>query len=1380
MAESPGAAGGKHVDPQSLIAKHAALTQGDVAGDAAIIKRVEGAIQHSPMGWLQSVLGETDSKAASERSQVQGKLDEEKKAIADNKADAPKNAGHPPAPGPAVHPSVPQPAAAGAAPVAAPHQPVAAAAHPHAHLHAAPGAPSLSAAPAAKASATAPPAPAHTIAHAVAGAGSDAQLDGILNGYQPKSQEAVAMLGRIKQMGDVAQGFNGQIDQYIAQGGAVEHGIAKAANYLKVGKDVSAVWATNPYKQMHGVLGGMMTGLSAVRTVCELVGTIAGKLGLVLTVVGLLGMIFPPIGVAVSGIARILNVVAIVCSAVAMVLSGILTGLNGVSLAKQISAGATAEEKAATADLMMSEANETASEIGNMAMVFGPRFMKGLLGNSKGLISGLFRRAKATIGRVSLKLTGNVQLFANRIVRKLGMGGVGFERVGGAWKDTGLIARTKESFQNSRVGKAFYGAPKHLEAIQEKMMARYGNTPFARGLDRVGAWSGSVADRFDIEEHLGKGSERLGGAIGGIGHTTRLGRSMAEAADQAELETRKVAMQNELRDATHLEESRWNRTLAARQAENPTHLRDQAAEAKFVNAQKDKVRVEHEASFEEAERKRVVDQRVDAMREQRYERAAEDYAHNKKNGYTGEGARDEYMNRLHDSRARRFDLEKQLEHQDEERRALLAKTTRSSEEEAQLQTLNGQLQPLDDARRINKLRERELGGMAAGTAAPAEPEVQNWWDVAKSTKEALDPALELAYWRKEDAAWESAEKFNASKPLKWDKSGAKKKSEAAGGKTSFEEIEADERHAKAEEFSAYVRRAPQTSSVSTQVRGMLSPITTRVPAAPVSRAPTPGPAKQPAQPAPAPAPDAATAATPAVDVPPVAPQVVPQADAPPAEPVAAAAPAPDAGGAEVLPYWPALIPEFDHAAGQFDWMRKVAVEFRKAQIEGKQKAVDTLAVYGRYKEYAKLRQQAAQAHQQASGETRKDAQDNVTNASQSQAHASAGEQKQGEAKGAAQDRAAVDLPEPESRGFWDRILGAVKRWAKNKAAQLFGWIQEKIASVVLKGLCGVSMGDLREYAGALRRQQLAAHGVADGAAQTAGQAEQASVKLGNDANKEAQSAADAIGECDRNIVDADHFMQDITSFEQQLSEEKAHAQAFIAQIQAAVHTEQAQKHKAASVAGPAPGGPPAATTAATPGPAPGPAPAPAIDPTVAPADEPAGADATDPNGETDVGHLHAASALVTSSADSMASQLEARADASQHDFALALTNRTGKDAGGKDLQDPAKKGAKQIIETFKEHAAEIKRDMEGLQHMSLDPSTSRQIADTIIQAAEHLEHDFHDSQQALDELFARTYQAIKDGKHTLKNRILEGDNAIGHLQSRMAAATDHVAFDTPT
>ena len=93
---------------------------------------------------------------------------------------------------------------------------------------------------------------------------------------------------------------------------------------------------------------------------------------------------------------------------------------------------------------MITEANDTASGFINMAMVFGPKFMKGLMGSSKGIIASLIKRAKAAIGRITLKISGNVKHFATKLARKMGLGGVGARRVGGEWKDVGKLAKAKE------------------------------------------------------------------------------------------------------------------------------------------------------------------------------------------------------------------------------------------------------------------------------------------------------------------------------------------------------------------------------------------------------------------------------------------------------------------------------------------------------------------------------------------------------------------------------------------------------------------------------------------------------------------------------------------------------------------------------------------------------------------------------------------------------------------------------------------------------------------------------------------------------------------------------------------------------------------------
>jgi hypothetical protein len=1361
-----------------LIAKHAAVTQAG-GDDAATVQRVEDAIKNSPMGWLQSMMGEVDSRAASEKGQVQGKIAEQQSLVSQNQDKAPKEAGPAPAPGPATHPAVTSPTAAPHSGSTMPAPATGGTAAQHAPI---PGAAVQRSAPAAAAPAAAP---APTIASAIAGAGSDSQLDGILNAYSPKAQQTSQTLGRIKQMGDIAQGFNGQLDVYVAQGGAVEKGIAATANFLGTGKDVSAVWANNPYRKVHGILGGIMTGLSAVKNVCSVVGNICGKLGIVLTVIGLLGMIFPPVGVAVSGIARILNVVGVICDAVSFALSGILTGLNGVVLAQQIASGASAEEKAATADLMMSEANDAASGFINMAMIFGPKFMKGMLSSSKGVVGALLRRAKAVIGRVSIKASGDLKLFASKVVRKLGFGGAALDRVGGAWKDTGIIARTKTAIGESRVGQAWNSAPEHLEAMQNKLMSRYGNTAFAKGLDRVGAWSGTVASKFDLEEKVGDLGERAGKSVGNAGADTAFAKRMSAAADQSELDTRRLAMQVDARDAAHLEQTRWQNTLDKRAAANPDGLRNQAVEQKFVAQQGARVQADATADFEAKEAKAATTAKIDDMKKARFERHRDEYFANETNAFTGKDARTMQMDTLHGSRAKRFQLEGEFKAQDAERADLLAKAGRSAEDDAKLASLNSTLRPLDDARHLNEVHEGDLAKLAAGGEGARHPDYKTWGDVGANVWSAVDPALQLGGIKDRPAEWQSAEKASLTKQVKFDKGKASGNAASRGGHGTFGDIATTAQQAQMADFSAFVRSSSRPRSLGSSVRNILSPVTNRAGAAapqPVASAPAPASTTTKSSPA-GPTPVAPPAVSEAMVV---TPQVVDggavaNTNAPAAntnEAAAPAAPAPtvasvamaamEQAAAEPLPYWPAMMPEFDRASSDFSWMRKVAVEFKKAQIEGKQKAVDTLAVYGRYQEYAKLRAAAAAAHASATQTTAQSAQQNVSAAGQSEQHGAQGEAKQGEARGAANDRAAVDLPEPESRGFWGRILGAVKRWAKDKAAQVFGWIQEKIASVVLKGLCGVSMGDMREYAGALKRQQAAAHGVATGAGSTAGQAQQTAIKLGSDATKEAQSAADAIGECDQNITDVDNFTSDVTQFEQQLAEEKAFAQTFLAQLHAEVQAQQAKQKSDAAAEAAADARANAAGTAAAAGgggvagvamaamTATAAEPQPHEEAKAQPAEP-----APQPADTGDTAAIHSAASYVGAQGDSLSSALESRADDYHNQLKLALTNHTGKDASGVDLQGPAKKGSKTIVEEFKTVAQHTKTDMDGFASMSIDPSSAHKIADTIIQSADHLEDAFGHSEHALDDLFERTYAGIRDGKRTLKSRLLDGNNMVG-------------------
>ena len=1445
MATVPGAG----PNPQAAIQKYATTTGADPAqsADAAIIARVEHSLQTGGLlGWIRGQQGEVDAKHASTASEVNEKHGEFQHEVQKNAKDAPPDAGAPPKPGQPAHPQVnaPTSAAGGKEGPTAPKGGTGEQGPKHA--------PPPKGGPGAGAKAAAPAGMPAALGAQLGGATNAAQLDGLLNGYAPKSPEPPAMLGRVKQMGSIAEGFSGSLDTYIAKGGAVEQTIATMSNALGVGKDVSAIWANNPYAKVHGILGNVMQGLSAIKSVCSIVGSICGKIGMVLTVVGLLGMIFPPIGTAVSGIARILNVVGMICDAIAFVLSAVLTGLNGVVLAKQIASGASAEEKAATADMMITEANDTASGFINMAMTFGPKFMKGLMGSSKGILASLMKQAKAVIGRVALKISGNVKAFATKIARKMGFAGVGAKRVGGEWKDVGKLAKAKDWANNTRLVKAFKSAPATLEKIQDNMMERYSksDSAWAKGMrkaEKFGVTSGAFASKFDIEEKIGKAGESSGKWVGNLGANTKFGQSMAKSAERSELLTREAVMKEGMHDAQHLEQERWKRELKDRQRENPDHIRSPEAEKKFVDAQKEKVAAQHQAAFDQAEKKRLTADKLEQMKQGRVDRQSQEIRDNH-GGVDGVSSRDRHMNTLEDSRKKRFELEDTKRAQDEERKELMKKTTRSAEEEARLGTLNTELKDLDWARKTNKLHEREMSGIASG--GRPEKEVENWHDVATNVWDGASPVLEAIHAKNEDAWWKGAEKTNLKDPLKFDKRSAKSNAAGRGGHGIYGDIATEDRRSQQADFHNFVAAPTRNSSIGAQARSMLSSIARSAPPKAAAPKPTPAPAptsvpKTPAPPSPVPvpfpnmaggggggggggiggggstapttsAPSSSSSSSSSSDSSPASP---PTQSAPPPDTVNSAppsqssggAPPPPAGGdtAEALPYWPALLPEFDKATHDFGYMRKVSVEFRKAQIDGKQKAVDTLAIYGRYNEYAKLRQDQAKAHQSASQATAKDAQGNASHANETNSSAGKGEQKQGEAKGAANDRAAVDLPEPESRGFWDRILGAIKRWAKNKAAQIFGWIQEKIASLILKGLCGVSMGDLRDYAGALRRQQGAASGVAQGADAKAGQAGQKQIKLSADASKEAQGAADSIGECDRNITEADQFMSDITSFEQQLQQEKAHAQAFIAQVHAAAHAEQARMKKeeddrakeealaaqrAAQLASPPADDnassngdqnqsvDPGATQSAGPQMSVAPTPDAAGGNDAGPQQDDGGAGhdeedhaVADAEAESKAGQLQSTADYVASSGDDLVTQLSTKAEDYRNQFAIALTNHTGKDASGDRVvrknsffSDPASRESKSIVDTFKEQVEKTKQDMKGFHNLASEirsnPSNAQQIANTIIQAAEHLDSQFADSQQHLDSMFDRSYNAVRDGKRTLKSQVLDGDNAIGHLQ----------------
>ena len=1312
MAAVPGAKS-TAADPQALIGKYAAKTQQGAAADTAIVTRVETAIAHSPMGWLQSVLGEAGAKASHDQGEVKGKLSEHKQLIDDNKDQAPPDAGAAPALAPAAKPSVKASSGGGATPAVDKNKGVAGAGT------------KVASKPIAKPGQTVSKKAGMPTGLAVAAGATanDAELDGMLNGYTPKGQQGTAMLSRITQMGTLAQGFRGSLDSYIAQGGQVEHAIAGAANMMGQGKNASAIWATNPYRKMGGTLGKIMTGISAVKSMATMVGEICTKLGLVLTVVGLLGMIFPPIGAAVSGVARLLSAVGLICDLVGLALSGVLVGMNGVVLAKQIATGASAEEKAATADQMVSEANDAAAGVMSVAMQFGPKFFKGVSGASKGVVASLFRRAKAVIGNVAVKMGGPIINFGKRIGAKMARGATkaytwGAAKLGRdaskAGPKLGIAARVKG----------------RIAGFQQANMERWGDSKFARGLNAVGERASGAAKRIDLEGAISARLESSGAKFAGAGAGTAYAERQHAAALRAEAELTAARKDMTVDGARGLERDRIRAKVDGYGNQRPdTAIRNPGAEDRFVARKENLAGERAAADFEKAERLEANVATRERIMEQRVQR-------------NGENSENLGASSVQDNAARQAHADAKTQYgpefaTDTTRRDQLQAggATLGAAEQAELAALNAKLAATDRLALRRTIHENEQAQIRTGGSFDLRPTEFN--KTAKAQYDKVKEASDAVNKPDEDS---EMAKVNKDQNGGWQNGGG------------FDAIVAEGRSAQQADFSAYVARTPVATNIADGARGLLAGVgqSSAAPAAtPAVTNATKTPAASTVAAVPVDATQGATTAAATADT------AVP---APVAAPTAQADADADTSTGDALPYWPDLLKNFDGALKDFTYMRTVAGEFKKAQADAKQKAVDELALMGKYKEYAQAREAAAKQNQTESKSVAGDAQSNVTNANSGATAGSQGASKQEEAKGKASGNAVPDLPEPTADSWWKRILLAPLRWAKNKAMQAMGWVQEKIASVILRGLCGVSMGDLQQYAGAMKRQQASAHQVADGAATTSTKADQVNVKLGGDASKEAQVAAAAVGECDTNIMDADAFLADINNFEGQLAEEKAHASTFLAQVRAAARAErqrrvqEAQKQHALQRAQPpaldllrgAGGG----TDEDPRGPGPW---APMADDHQT-AEQPGSAGEAAFAAEADAAKIRSAADYVAAQAERTTAQLEQARTAGEAEGAQKIA---AKGMRARNIYQAGARPSADIVQAFRSEVVDrVKSQMDGYANSST--GAAAEAAAAIIASADLVDGKFASAQHALNQMFEAAYAAAEAPAPQLDPAVMYG------------------------
>lgn len=1174
MAESD-----KAPDPKALEVKY---TYPDAAKDDAAIKKVETAIVgHNILGFATGLASKADNAPVSkEEYEEQTKEAREKEAQErllhpDKVKEEEKQDASPKGPtGTAVKPSIQSvnPPKAGA------HEPPKGGKGEAAKPHPKGGKPSgpPGAAPSLK--------PPRELALAAASS-SDGDLDKWLNNYPHKSTETTERLSKISEMAGVANSFDGQVEKYVAEGdGKLASAKAGMINFLGK-KEMGAIFGHNPYDNVQGGLGSFMRFLSVFQNVVSIVGNICSKVGMVLTVLGLIGMILGPIGVAVSAIARVLNVVGIVCDALGFALSGVLAGLNGVVLAKQIGAGASNEEKAATADMMMTEATSAGGHVLSLAMSYGPGFMKGFKNASKGVISKLFSGIKSKIGTFATKALGPVGNWAKNVGYKMGFGlaeKTGEGLLSKAWNAPGsLIKRARSVGWVSKLNNSDFA-----KAVEQKA-AKFENMGWVNKVDGlgekmgagVGNWNESAGKEFKVgaktfkPEQFAKNAEaEFDHAVGSIAGKDAGNKARVKIDNEIKA-TREIEI-NQIDE--HMDESGYvpkENVQASKAARRKADNLERTEEGVVANTEKttaDRASEEHhdkgieKRKEEHEEDKHIEDWRKDPEKFQQDTEVKQielDLAEKQTKA----------TNITDDQRKFAEETAKDLKKEIEERQMIPFKSggmeapgnlweayNYQKEWREAWNGKNGNAEKVEDA---TKHVENYEGGHAGNEKREKAEQVENIEEWSKGE------APEIAVFEHVEGMLEGVDE---DEEHEGDEHEGDEHEGSDGGDGGGDEMKADDDSGAGDVDAA-------SASSSDSAPDAAPPSNDNVDAAPANdgggvAASGAGSGSE------APQPDAAPAAKPAA------------ASAPPSE---------DEKAAEVpeLVYWPKLVigsdAEFAKSAKQLMRMKQVAFAFQKSQLEARKKALETVATLATSTKDGNLRQAHAMDHSIGINGSVEEATKSGAAANTSSQHAGEGVNQQTKGAGNANTPAGagdIDIGgKPSLLHPIKRIWWYVKRWAKNIAAKVFGWIQDQIASLVLRLLCGVSMQDMRDYTTALHHRMDFSKGVGQQGLGTTAQVKAKAAKQVSDSGKYSDEALDDAKECDKNVHDADKFVQDIESTEQDLQKQQAAAKQFLADLNTAVAAERAkkteEKNKAAADAAKAqqgPAGTPAPASGATP------------------------------------------------------------------------------------------------------------------------------------------------------------------------------------------------------
>ncbi len=963
-------------------------------------------------------------------------------------------------------------------------------------------------------------------------------FDGYLNAYPSKSPETKEKISKIKEMAGIAKGFDKQVESIVPKDG--DHG-----TWFKeqLGKSELATFTDNPYAKVQGNLGTLMRVLSKTNAVVSMVGNVTGKLGMILTILGFVCMIFPPLGSAIEAIARVLNIIGLVCDGIGFAVSTALTACNGINLARQIGKGASNEEKAATADLMVSEATSAGGHFINLAMNYGPKFMKGFKNASKGVIGGLVKKVTSSIAKFGAKALGPAANWAKNIVFK-----------------TGLFTGPQSKFMTAvKSGAAKLGAGAEkvwkapevaLDYLKDTKFARMVNeSGAAKAIERFGAGVDRTVENSKILRGVeGTAAEAVGAKLGSVGESTRPAKWLDRSVQADEQKIKAALEHNAVKNAGNKEAGRIDKEIR----KNRNKSMDKGWEgdlegSKPLWAEADRLEASKAEKVAAAEQQTLEKRQAHEAQKDAAEQAA-------KNAEAAEAAeKKEFWEDPKKSQEKTKDKLAELDQKKEDLRyqewQANAELNRADATPAEKKVAEEELKKIKHERR--ELRHERAEAQGIGIKAAGGEGVENIGGLKEKAGEtwaALHGKDEKAEKQKE-AVEEVAKDSGHADHEKFEKQELHEKVEELGGGEGGGEGWATPDLAPAG-ASAYVNSALDGLDADTGFDHDEDDQDSQD---------AQGADESKTQPD-APANDSAQASAPTV-APAPAPAPQPAADE-------GAKDTKEETGGELpeLAYWPDLVKqdgEFEKSAKDLLHMKQIAYAFQKQQAEAKKKALEQFSAMCSVEEYNAAKAKHAAEHKKSMQPGADEQKQSATAANEGAGALGTAVSKQNESKGHANGE-AQPAPDPGSKPSVlhpiRRIWWYVKRWAAKTAAKVFGYIQEKISSLIMKMICGVSMDDMKAYTLALHRHSqwsaLIASGKGPDAATTAMTASDEGSKKSKSAAEEAMSDA---SECDQNIADAATFVANVEQSEKDLAAEQQKAVQFIASLKAAVAAEKERK-----------------------------------------------------------------------------------------------------------------------------------------------------------------------------------------------------------------------------